>query len=167
MIETHFNISGEYSGIIASLLFTRNFHIHFVKSYLPVLIIVLVSWIQFRINGLSEARIAIALSTILLLSWFYLSRTDQLTISYMTYLDMWRAINYLFVFLAAVESFYVINTLKYVNTKVRIEMKRSLFCNINSSSSMIKLMVRFWGKPTFMSPMMSITSIIRIFTEIS
>lgn len=74
-------------------------------------------------NGLFAARLTIALSTTLLLSWFYLSRSDHLIISYTTYLDTWRAVNFLFVLLAAAESFFMMNVFKQDGDKVR-----SIFC---------------------------------------
>lgn len=112
------NFSGEFSGISIDLVISRNIHFYFTKFYLPVIVIVLISWIPFWLRRVLIIRIYIALSSIIFLGWHYLAQPNDLVVSHYTYLDYWRGVNFIFVLGAAAESIFIAYMIKMNTNKI-------------------------------------------------
>lgn len=59
------------------------------------------------------------MSTVIFLGWSYLSQPNELRLSYLTAMDVWRGINFVFVLLAAYESVFITHMIKMNTTKVK------------------------------------------------
>lgn len=110
--------TGEFSGISIDLVLSRNIRYYFSKFYLPVIVIVLISWTPFWLERVLIIRIYIALCSILFLGWHYLAQPNDLVISHFTYLDYWRGISFLFVLGAAAQSIFITYMIKMNKNKI-------------------------------------------------
>lgn len=89
------------------LHFSRDLFYYFKKYYLPVVVVVLISWIPLWLERVLILRIYIAISTVIFLGWYYTVQNIDLLISYNTALDSWNAANFIFVLLVALESIFI------------------------------------------------------------
>lgn len=99
-------------------MFDRQFQFYFWKFFLPVITIVLISWVPFKLHILPVVRISIALSTVIFIGWHFLLQPNPLQVSYSTRLELWRGVNFVFVVLAALETILVMHMSKAHATKV-------------------------------------------------
>lgn len=97
----------------------RDCRFYLFKYYLPVLIIVLISWLPLWLERILILRIYIALCTVIFLGWHYLVQSNELMVSYITALDLWRGINFIFVFTAAMESIIITHMIKTNRNKIK------------------------------------------------
>lgn len=95
-----------------SLLLVRKFHSYFFEYYLPVVLVVLISWLPFWLDRVLILRIYVAFCTTIFLSWHLVVKPNEVIVSYITLLDFWRVINLLFVFVAAFESVFITYIIK-------------------------------------------------------
>ena len=102
-----------------SLYFTRRYHFYLWKFYLPVLLVLLFSWIPFWLKRVLVLRIYIAISTVIFLGWYYITVPNELHVPYLTALDAWRSINFAFVTFAALESILISYMIKTNSPKVK------------------------------------------------
>lgn len=76
------------------------------------------SWIPFLLRRVLIIRIYVALTSLTFLGWHYLAQPNDLVVSYFTYLDFWRGINFIFVLSAATESIFITYMIKMNANKI-------------------------------------------------
>ncbi|KAK2177923.1 hypothetical protein NP493_571g02011 [Ridgeia piscesae] len=104
--------TGNYSCIYAKFLLNRQFHYYLVQTYVPTILIVILSWVSFWIDETAvPARITLGILTVL-------TMTSQSTIinqrlprvSYIKAIDVWMSTCLMFVFGSLVE-FSIVNVI--------------------------------------------------------
>lgn len=68
-VEKHLQLSGNFSCLLATIKLRRQIGYHFVQTYIPTMLIVVISWISFFIDpNAIPARISLSFTTLLTLS---------------------------------------------------------------------------------------------------
>ena len=115
-----FIFAGDFSCIESSFFLKREYGYYVIQTYIPSLLIVILSWVGFWINIDSiPARISLGVLTVLTLTtqcvgvWSSLPR-----VSYVKAIDVWMSTCVLMVFSAMLE-FAIVNTLSRRETKLQ------------------------------------------------
>ncbi|XP_075254238.1 gamma-aminobutyric acid receptor subunit alpha-5-like [Convolutriloba macropyga] len=97
--------SGNYSILAVNFQFKRNIGYFVMQTYMPCMMIVVLSWVAFWINReAAPARISLGITTVLTMTTFAISSRQQIPkVSYPSAMDWFVLMCYLFVFLALVE----------------------------------------------------------------
>ena len=100
---------GNYSCLQATFTLQRQVGFFMLQTYIPSMLIVILSWVGFWINKDSEpARIALGVTTVLTMTTqLTTSRSNTMRVSYLKAIDVWYSICMLFVFSALVEFAFV------------------------------------------------------------
>ena len=109
---------GNYSCLQASFYLQRQIGFFILQTYIPSMLIVMLSWVGFWINKDSEpARIALGVTTVLTMTTqLTTSRSNTMRVSYLKAIDVWYSSCMLFVFSALLE-------FAFVNASSRHEFK--------------------------------------------
>ena len=101
--------SGNYSCLQASFFLQRQVGFFVLQTYIPSMLIVMLSWVGFWINKNSEpARIALGVTTVLTMTTqLTTSRSNTMRVSYLKAIDVWYSSCMLFVFSALLEFAFV------------------------------------------------------------
>lgn len=96
----------DFSRYVYSIQVERRFGYYLWKIVVPLLLIVMLSWLVFWMSAESlEAQMGVSVTCILSVIAFNFVIADSLPkIPYLTLLDLWVLISYLFVFMSAVEN---------------------------------------------------------------
>ncbi|XP_022239482.1 glycine receptor subunit alpha-2-like isoform X2 [Limulus polyphemus] len=96
---------GEYSCLIAEFYLQRSIGYHLVQSYLPTILIVVVSWVSFWLDiEAIPARITLGVTTLLTISSKGSAIQSNLPpVSYVKAIDVWMGACTMFVFAALME----------------------------------------------------------------
>lgn len=98
--------TGEYSCLVAKFSFQREINYYLIQIYIPCLMLVLVSWIGFWMDGKKDltARTIIVLSCLLTMACMVsLANTRMPSVSYTKRIDVWTGVSLTFVFVALLE----------------------------------------------------------------
>ncbi|XP_075253037.1 gamma-aminobutyric acid receptor subunit alpha-5-like isoform X1 [Convolutriloba macropyga] len=97
--------SGNYSVLTIKFNFRRNVGYFIMQTYLPCMMIVVLSWVAFWINReAAPARISLGITTVLTMTTFAISSRQQIPkVSYPSAMDWFVLACYFFVFFALVE----------------------------------------------------------------
>ena len=100
---------GDYSCLQASFELKRQIGFFILQTYVPSMLIVMLSWVGFWINKDSEpARIALGVTTVLTMTTqLTTSRSNTMRVSYLKAIDVWYSSCMLFVFSALIEFAFV------------------------------------------------------------
>lgn len=100
---------GNYSCLQASFFLQRQVGFFILQTYIPSMLIVMLSWVGFWINKDSEpARIALGVTTVLTMTTqLTTSRSNTMRVSYLKAIDVWYSSCMLFVFSALLEFAFV------------------------------------------------------------
>ncbi|XP_022235020.1 glycine receptor subunit alpha-1-like [Limulus polyphemus] len=103
---------GEYSCLKAEFYLQRSIGYHLVQSYLPTILIVVISWVSFWLNVEAiPARITLGVTTLLTISSKGSGIQNNLPpVSYVKAMDVWMGACTTFVFAALLE-FIIVNYL--------------------------------------------------------
>jgi len=104
-----FNVTGNFSCLAAIFHLKRRVGYYVLQTYVPSMLIVILSWVAFCINKDSEpARIALGVTTVLTMTTqLTTSRSNSMRVSYPKAIDVWYATCMMFVFAALVEYAFV------------------------------------------------------------
>ncbi|OXA65168.1 Glycine receptor subunit alpha-2, partial [Folsomia candida] len=93
--------NGNYSALTFTLKMRRKLSYHLVQTYLPSVLLILITWLCFLLPvDMVEARIAISMTTGLTLTAMFASVREQSpTVSYPMAIDIWMVFCIFFVFL--------------------------------------------------------------------
>jgi cation transporter family protein len=110
--------TGNFSCLMASFYLQRRVGFFVLQTYIPSILIVMLSWVAFWINKNSEpARITLGVTTVLTMTTqLTSSRSNQMRVSYPKAMDVWYAVCMAFVFGALLEY-------AFININVRCEKK--------------------------------------------
>lgn len=59
------------------------------------------------------------MATVIFLGWYFISQPHELLVPYLTALDVWRGINFIFVLLAACESIFISHMIKSNTPRIK------------------------------------------------
>jgi len=93
----------------ATFILKRQIGFFILQTYIPSMLIVMLSWVGFWINKDSEpARIALGVTTVLTMTTqLTTSRSNTMRVSYLKAIDVWYSACMLFVFSALLEFAFV------------------------------------------------------------
>ncbi|XP_060566241.1 glycine receptor subunit alpha-2-like [Ruditapes philippinarum] len=116
--KSYFGIAFTCIGVQFEL--ERNFEYHVVQIYIPSMLTVLLSWVNFWLDlDATPARISLGLLTVLTMTTQSASARSNLPrVSYIKAIDVYMAACITFVFLSLIE-------FAYVNVLVRVETRRN------------------------------------------
>ncbi|XP_076309860.1 glycine receptor subunit alpha-2-like [Tachypleus tridentatus] len=126
---------GEYSCLLAEFYLHRSLGYHMVQSYLPTVLIVVVSWVSFWLDiEAIPARITLGVTTLLTISSKGSGIQNNLPpVSYVKAMDVWMGSCTTFVFLALME-------FTFANYLWRKRIPKELLCiSINKSNCQVSL----------------------------
>lgn len=108
---------GNYSCLQASFYLKRRIGFFILQTYIPSMLIVILSWVGFWVNKHSEpARIALGVTTVLTMTTqLTTSRSNTMRVSYLKAIDVWYSACMLFVFSALIEFAFVNVSLRQEN----------------------------------------------------
>ena len=111
-------VAGNYSCLQATFRLRRQIGFFILQTYIPSILIVMLSWVAFWINKDSEpARVTLGVTTVLTMTTqLTTSRSNTMRVSYPKALDVWYSSCMLFVFAALLEY-------AFVNSSTRNERK--------------------------------------------
>lgn len=100
---------GTFSCIQATFFLKRLVGFFYLQTFIPSILIVVLSWVGFWINKDSEpARIALGVTTVLTMTTqLTTSRSNTMRVSYLKAIDVWYSACMLFVFGALLEYAFV------------------------------------------------------------
>ena len=98
--------SGRFSCLLGELSFKRLSGVYFINSYLPAVLVVIMSWVAFWLDATSiAARISIGLLTVLTMTTQTTGVIGSLPkVSYIKAIEAWMCGCLLFVFVAFLET---------------------------------------------------------------
>lgn len=101
--------TGKYSCLQAKFILTRKVGFFVLQTYIPSMLIVMLSWVGFWINKNSEpARVALGVTTVLTMTTqLTSSASNTMRVSYPKALDVWYSACMVFVFGALLEFAFV------------------------------------------------------------
>ncbi|KAI1286117.1 Gamma-aminobutyric acid receptor subunit alpha-4 [Halotydeus destructor] len=104
-VTGHFRKDGPYSRLVVSFHLERLMGSFIIEVYAPCIMLVVLSWVSFWINREATAdRIALGITTVLTMTFLGLeTRTDLPKVSYMTALDYFVGITFVFIFATIVQ----------------------------------------------------------------
>ncbi|CAN7981257.1 unnamed protein product, partial [Ixodes pacificus] len=104
-----FFFAGEYSCLKAEFFLQRSIGYHLVQSYLPTILIVVISWVSFWLDVEAiPARITLGVTTLLTISSKGAGIQGNLPpVSYVKAIDVWMGACTMFVFAALLEFTFV------------------------------------------------------------
>jgi len=110
--------SGEYPGVIMTIVLKRKINYHLLQTYLPSGLFVIVSWLSLFLPPESiPGRTGMAMTTLLTLAaMFGAVRQNTPKVSYVSALDVWMCSCIVFVFFILLE-YVIILSLMYRKTK--------------------------------------------------
>merc|ERR1719422_262404 len=97
--------SGNYSRLLADVIFTRSMGYYMIQVYIPSSLIVVMSWVSFWLNrGAAPARVGLGVTTVLTMTTLINSVNAALPkISYMKSIDIYLFVCFFMVFGALIE----------------------------------------------------------------
>jgi len=110
--------SGEYPGVIMTIVLRRKINYHLLQTYLPSGLFVIVAWLSLFLPPESiPGRVAMAMTTLLTLAaMFGAVRQNTPRVSYVSALDIWMCTCIIFVFFTLLE-YVVVLCLIYRKTE--------------------------------------------------
>ena len=101
--------TGNYSCIQAMFKLQRQVGFFILQTYIPSILIVMLSWVGFWINKDSEpARVALGVTTVLTMTTqLTTSRSNTMRVSYLKSIDVWYSSCMIFVFSSLLEFAFV------------------------------------------------------------
>jgi len=109
--------AGNFSCLAAAFQLHRRIGSFVMRSYIPAILIVMLSWVGFWINKNSDpARVSLGVITVLAMTTLA-ATSRQISVSYLKALDVWYAVCLFLVFAALVEY-------AFINVFVRGEKKK-------------------------------------------
>ncbi|XP_075264101.1 glycine receptor subunit alpha-3-like, partial [Convolutriloba macropyga] len=126
--------TGAYPCLEAQFFLSREMGYYLIQTYIPSMLIVILSWVSFWISAdASPARVALGITTVLTMTTQSSGALQSLPkVSYVKAIDLWMAVCLLFVFAALIE-FAAVNyfsrkakkkKLKKLQLKAAAEKKR-------------------------------------------
>ncbi|XP_070565314.1 glycine receptor subunit alphaZ1-like [Ptychodera flava] len=115
--------TGSYSSLRAYFLLQRVYDFHLIQTYIPTIVIVVISWLSFWLNPESvPARVSLGITTLLTITSQAAGvRAGLPKVSYVKAIDVWMTTCLVFVF-ASLAEYAVVN---YISTeKNRRKQKR-------------------------------------------
>ena len=114
------------SGVTYITNIERNYTYFLLKIYLPILIILLVSWSVFFINIRDlEARLTVSIVCLLsLIAYTFIIDQDLPKLSYLTIMDYIVLVSYFFSTLPTLESIFIRNIFNY-NENLALKINKS------------------------------------------
>ena len=95
---------GNFSCLAAVFRLRRNVGYFVLQSYIPSILIVMISWVGFCISRNSDpARVSLGVTTVLTMTTIAKSSSQVFVVSYLVALDVWCATCMVFVFGALLE----------------------------------------------------------------
>merc|ERR1719369_350138 len=115
--------SGNYSRLLADVIFDRALGYYVIQVYIPSSLIVVMSWVSFWLNrGAAPARVGLGVTTVLTMTTLMASVNAALPkISYMKSIDIYLGVCFFMVFGALIEYACVGYTAK------RIQLRKNRF----------------------------------------
>merc|ERR1719410_42101 len=116
--------SGNYSRLLADVIFTRSMGYYMIQVYIPSSLIVVMSWVSFWLNrGAAPARVGLGVTTVLTMTTLINSVNAALPkISYMKSIDIYLFACFFMVFAAMVEYACV----GYTDKRIQLRKNRYL-----------------------------------------
>lgn len=110
--------TGNYTCVEVQFVLLRQMGYYLIQTYIPSMLIVILSWVSFWISAESSpARVALGITTVLTMTTQSSSASETLPkVSYVKAIDIWMSVCLLFVFAALVE-FAAANYMHRVTTK--------------------------------------------------
>merc|ERR1719369_1865386 len=128
--------SGNYSRLLADVLFTRSMGYYMIQVYIPSSLIVVMSWVSFWLNrGAAPARVGLGVTTVLTMTTLINSVNAALPkISYMKSIDIYLFVCFFMVFGALIEYACVgytdkriqLRKTRFFDTQKKMEERRQL-----------------------------------------
>ena len=132
--------TGEYSAIRLSLVFEREFTYYLVTVFVPITMLVIVSWLSFFI-GIGEQflkSIIPLLSLITLTLALNIWNKDQPQVSYTKAFDVWLGTCVTFIFAALIESVVVyLKNRSACDRKAEVDLNDSVDKNVSRHSAIV------------------------------
>jgi len=102
-------VVGNYSCLVAKFHLSRSIGFHMVQSYIPTILIVIVSWVSFFMDLDSvPGRVTLGVTTLLTVSTKSANlATDSPQVSYVKAIDIWMGACTAFIFAALIEFTFV------------------------------------------------------------
>ncbi|XP_070553295.1 glycine receptor subunit alpha-2-like isoform X2 [Ptychodera flava] len=118
--------TGNYTCVEGRFVMARQMGYYLIQTYIPSMLIVILSWVSFWISAdSSPARVALGITTVLTMTTQSSGANETLPkVSYVKAIDIWMAVCLLFVFAALVE-FAAANYMSRKH-KEEAEMRRKL-----------------------------------------
>ena len=99
--------SGNYSRLLADVQFSRAVGSYLIQVYLPIALMVMMSWLAFWLSEVS-ARVELCMVSILTVISIAISIHSSLArISYFTAMDIYFSVSFLFIFATLMESVFL------------------------------------------------------------
>ncbi|XP_002741883.1 glycine receptor subunit alpha-2-like, partial [Saccoglossus kowalevskii] len=97
--------TGNYTCVEVQFFFLRQMGYYLIQTYIPSMLIVILSWVSFWISAESSpARVALGITTVLTMTTQSSGANETLPkVSYIKAIDIWMSVCLLFVFAALVE----------------------------------------------------------------
>merc|ERR1719483_1696637 len=116
--------SGNYSRLLADVIFTRSMGYYMIQVYIPSSLIVVMSWVSFWLNrGAAPARVGLGVTTVLTMTTLMASVNAALPkISYMKSIDIYLFVCFFMVFGALIEYACV----GYTDKRIQLRKNRFL-----------------------------------------
>uniref|UniRef100_T1J4I2 Uncharacterized protein n=1 Tax=Strigamia maritima TaxID=126957 RepID=T1J4I2_STRMM len=135
---------GEYSCLVAQFYLKRSIGFHLVQSYLPTILIVVISWVSFWLDVEAiPARITLGVTTLLTISSKGSGIQANLPqVSYVKAMDVWMGVCTIFVFAALLEFTFVNYTWRKLSREKR-NILRSLCGSKDDDDEVIKRAEKF------------------------
>merc|ERR1719242_1492540 len=116
--------SGNYSRLLADVIFTRSMGYYMIQVYIPSSLIVVMSWVSFWLNrGAAPARVGLGVTTVLTMTTLINSVNTALPkISYMKSMEIYLFVCFFMVFGAMVEYACV----GYTDKRIQLRKNRYL-----------------------------------------
>ncbi|XP_077983849.1 glycine receptor subunit alpha-2-like [Glandiceps talaboti] len=97
--------TGNYTCVEGRFILARQMGYYMIQTYIPSMLIVILSWVSFWISAdSSPARVALGITTVLTMTTQSSGANETLPkVSYVKAIDIWMAVCLLFVFAALVE----------------------------------------------------------------
>ncbi|CAL1261793.1 unnamed protein product [Larinioides sclopetarius] len=117
--------SGTYQRLSLSFLLKRNVGYFIFQTYLPCILIVMLSWVSFWINHeATSARVALGITTVLTMTTISTGvRSSLPRISYVKAIDIYLVMCFVFVFAALLE-YAAVNYTYWGSTRAKMKAKK-------------------------------------------
>ncbi|XP_063724609.1 glycine receptor subunit alphaZ1-like isoform X2 [Symsagittifera roscoffensis] len=147
--------TGAYPCLEAQFYLSREMGYYLIQTYIPSMLIVILSWVSFWISAdASPARVALGITTVLTMTTQSSGALQSLPkVSYVKAIDLWMAVCLLFVFAALIEfaavNYFSRKAKKKKLRKLQLQQEQGISSEHNGKSDNVKGSIAMSGRPKF------------------